>query len=208
MELPEILKGGVHLPLQAGTTSAEAIGMANGFYQTSVDPTRFKRTQAFYGIDGVLQLELIDDATGELVETFYNRSTGTPAPDVVSLGTLLALNNPLDAREFKELLGPAVVLQSAEEFSFLDLLGSGNTYPVLGTDNSLAYQLSTLLNVHQFIGTWVSGTMGSLATGGFTLVYKGPSSEAPVDFLVDYSPQLAIIRLNHGHYKGYICLRT
>jgi hypothetical protein len=206
MSIPDILKGGVHLPLTVSTTSAQAIALANGFYQTELDVNDYKETQAFWGVDNVLQLDLIDPESGEVLESFYNRSTGNKLSAAAE--PMLMLSNPMDPSQFVSWMGPVIVVHDAKELEFLSGLGSGNTYPIFGVDNNIPYQLSSLLNSYQFIGSWVSGTMGEYATGGFTLVYLGPSSEAPEELLVDYSPNIAVIQINHGEQKGYICLRT
>jgi hypothetical protein len=207
MEFPEVLKG-AHVPLNPGMTSDEAITLANGFYQTSVDPTQFKKTQSFWNTESVLQIDLIDPFTNEVVTSFVNK-TYKVNHSVAVEPVMLSLDNPLVTTETPiELMGQVIVLGSPVELEFLDELGSGNTYPIIGTNNNVAYYLSGLLNAYQFLGRWVSGTMGDLATGGFKLVYKGPSEDLPAGFPMDPSPMVAVIEILHGQQKGFICLRT
>jgi len=204
MEFPEILKG-AHVPLTPSMTSDEAITLANGFYQTSLDPSLFKKSQSFWNAEMVLQIDLIDPKTREVIANFVNKSSKvTP----VTVDGPLELDNPLVSAEPAELMGPVIVLSSAVELEFLDAVGSGNTYPTTGTDNNAAFDLKNLLNAYQFIGGWVSGTLGERAVGGFRLVYKGSSENAPIEFPMDPSPMVAIIEILHGEQKGFICLRT
>lgn len=204
MEFPEILKG-AHVPLTPSMTSDEAITLANGFYQTSLDPSLFKKSQTFWNAEMVLQIDLIDPKTREVIANFVNKSSKvTP----VTVDGPLELDNPLVSAEPAELMGPVIVLGSAVELEFLDAVGSGNTYPTTGTDNNAAFDLKNLLNAYQFIGGWVSGTLGERAVGGFRLVYKGSSENAPAEFPMDPSPMVAIIEILHGEQKGFICLRT
>jgi hypothetical protein len=206
MEFPEILKG-AHVPLMMGMTSDEAITLANGFYQTSVDASQFKKTQSFRNNDTMLQIDLIEPFTGEVVASFVNKASTLKVTGHIE--PMLSLDNPLvSATSPAKLMGPVIVLGSAVEIQFLDELGSGNTYPIIGTDNNVAYYLSGLFNAYQFLGGWVSGTMGTLATGGFRLVYKGPSEDAPAAFPMDPSPMVAVIEIRHGQQKGFICMRT
>jgi len=204
MEFPEILKG-AHVPLTPSMTSDEAITLANGFYQTSLDPSLFKKSQTFWNAEMVLQIDLIDPKTREVIANFVNKSSKvTP----VTVDGPLELDNPLVSVEPAELMGPVIALSSAVELEFLDAVGSGNTYPTTGTDNNVAFDLKNLLNAYQFIGGWVSGTLGERAVGGFRLVYKGSSENAPAEFPMDPSPMVAIIEILHGEQKGFICLRT
>lgn len=205
MEFPEILKG-AHVPLTPRMTSDEAITLANGFYQTTLDASLFKKTQVFWNNEAMLQIDLIEPYSQEVVGHFVNKTFQAASAPAVPL---LLLSNPLVSEvEVAELLGPVIVLDSAVEIEFLDELGSGNTYPIIGTNNNVAYYLSSLLNAYQFLNGWVSGTMGVLATGGFRLVYKGPSEGLPAEFPMDPSPMVAVIEILHGQQKGFICLRT
>jgi hypothetical protein len=207
MEFPEILKG-AHVPLTPGMTSDDAITLANGFYQTAVDPAQFKKTQTFWNTESLLQIDLIDPVTNEVFTHFVNKVYKKPVK-LNAAPIALSLDNPLISTVAPtELMGPIIVLSDAVELEFLDELGSGNTYPIIGTNNNVAYYLSSLFNAHQFLGRWVSGTMGDLATGGFKLVYKGPSTDAPAEFPMDPSPMVAVIEILHGQQKGFICLRT
>lgn len=200
MLIPEILRGEVHLPMTEQTLAKEAIALANGFYQTDLRVEDFKESQAFRSVAGVLTLELVSEETGEVVVTFVNKSAAV-APTTT-------LWNPLErVTEYHSWMAPPIQLLDADEIAFLDELSNGNTYPIT-TDNTLAWKLSQLLNEYGVLGQWVSGTMGPLATGGFRLVYKGWSMEAPDGYLVDYSPMLAIIEILHGEQQGYLCLRS
>lgn len=205
MEFPEILKG-AHVPLTPSMTSDEAITLANGFYQTTLDASLFKKTQTFWNNESMLQIDLIEPYSQEVVAHFVNKTS-----QVVSAPAepLLTLSNPLVSEvEAAELLGPVIVLGSAVELEFLDAVGVGNVYPTTGTDNNAAFDLKNLLNAYQFLGGWVSGTLGENATGGFRLVYKGPSEDAPAEFPMDPSPMVAVVEILHGQQKGFICLRT
>jgi hypothetical protein len=205
MEFPEILKG-AHVPLTSSMTSHEAITLANGFYQTTLDASLFKKTQAFWNAESTLQIDLIEPHSQEVVAFFINKTSKVVT---VAAEPLLTLSNPLVSEvEVADLLGPVIVLGSAVELDFLDEIGSGSVYPTTGTDNNVAFDLKTLLNAYQFLGGWVSGTMGDCATGGFRLVYKGPSEDTPAEFPMDPSPMVAVIEIRHGQQKGFICLRT
>lgn len=205
MEFPDILKG-AHVPLTPSMTSDEAITLANGFYQTTLDASLFKKSQAFWNHETMLQIDLIEPYSQEVVASFVNKTSKVVT---VTVDKPLTLSNPLVSEvEVADLLGPVIVLGSAVELEFLDAVGVGNTYPTTGTDNNAAFDLKTLLNAYQFLGGWVSGTMGENATGGFRLVYKGPSEDAPAEFPMDPSPMVAVIEILHGTQKGYICLRT
>jgi len=205
MEFPEILKG-AHVPLTPSMTSDEAITLANGFYQTTLDPKLFKKSQAFWNNELTLQIDLIEPYSREVVASFVNKASQVVPTQVEPS---LTLSNPLVGEvEVAELMGPVIVLGSAVELEFLDMVGSGSTYPTTGTDNNAAFDLKTLLNAYQFLGGWVSGTLGENAVGGFRLVYKGPSEDAPAEFPMDPSPMVAVIEILHGQQKGFICMRT
>lgn len=211
MEIPVLLKGTPHLPLKEGTLASEAIQLANTFYQTDLEVSDFQETQAFIGGDGQLTLELLGAVSNEVLVTFVNKSTVVAkAPEEVQDDdSVWKLTNPVFVTSaYHEWIADPVQLHSEEELAFLDAMGIGETYSVQGSDNSIAFQLATLLNSQQVLGRWVSGTLGDLCTGGFTLVFKGWSMEAPDGFLMDYSPMVAIIQINHGSKKGYLCLRT
>lgn len=211
MEIPGYLKGELHLPLTEGMVSTDALPLANTFYQTNLKVEDFKRTQAFTGESGQLVLELICKESNEVMVTFINKATGTAvvAAAEAEEDLLFNISNPIVLSDhYHACMVKPVQLATTEEFAFLDELGVGNTYPTEATDNTLAYKLSRLLNHYQVMGQWMSGTMGELCCGGFTLVFKGHSLDVPEGFLVDFSPEMAIIQINHGKSKGYICLRT
>lgn len=201
MDIPEILQGSVHLPLTATTTVAEAVQLANGFYQTQLDAASFKEATPEVNVEGRLVLLLVEVGTENPVIHFVNKNTIVPA-------TLKALINPLaKAVDQHDWLAPSVQLTSAEEIDFLDELGSGRVYP-LDSANTLPWRLAQLLNEYGVAGRWMAGTFAELSTAGFELVYKGPSAKAPEEFLVDASPMVAIIRTHHGDRKGYLCLKS
>lgn len=213
MELPDILKGEVHLPLKEGTTSAQAIELCNGFYLTTLKAEDFKPSQAFLNVSRQFSLELIDPETGEVLVAFTNKTMA--AQEVSSLGDLdpdsqedWVIDNPLyDTGTRVQWLSAPVTVHNIEELEFLDIVGVGNTYPIVGTDNTAAYTLAQLLNSYRVLGGWMSGTLGDLCTGGFKLVYKGSSQDLPTEFMVDYSEMVAIVEILHGSQQGYLCLR-
>ena len=200
MLIPEILRGDVHLPLTESMLAREAIAIANGFYGTDLREDEFHESQAFRSTTGVLTLELIGQDSGEVEVTFTNKA-------VQPIETVSLFNPVANVNQYHAWMAPPVTLLDAEEMSFLDDLGSGNTDPQ-PPDNRFAWNLAQLLNEYNVLGRWVSGTMGHLAAGGFELVYKGYSIDAPDGFLMDYSPMLAIIRIQQGEQQGYLCLRS
>lgn len=213
MEIPEILKGEVHLPLTEGTTSEQAIEMCNGFYLTQLRDEDFQGSQAFFNPAKRLALELISLEGGEVVVNFVNK-TMTPVEGQSETQDLdgegdWVIDNPIyDAGEQVSWISAPVTVHNLEELEFLDDVGVGNTYPVVGTDNNAAYNLSQLLNSYRVLGAWVSGTMGSLCTGGFKLVFKGPSKQLPEQYWVEDSEMVAIVEILHGSEQGYLCLRV
>jgi hypothetical protein len=214
MEIPEILKGGVHLPLKEGMTSVQAIELCNGFYLTALSAEDFKQSQAFLNPSRQFALELIDKESGEVLVTFTNK---TMAVQPVEEGSSLAvddsddwvIDNPLyDTGTRAVWLNAPITVHNVEELEFLDIVGVGNTYPIVGTDNTVAYTLAQLLNNYRVMGGWMSGTIGELCTGGFKLVYKGSTQDLPTEFMVDYSEMVAIVEILHGSQQGYLCLRV
>jgi len=193
MDIPDILKGTPHLPLVEKMLSDEAIELANGFYQTSLDASLFKKSQTFVNADGRLSLELIDKTNHEVVLTFVNKAAQFVVDEETSSGV--------------EWLGDPIQVEKFSELNFLDAVGVGNTYPIVGTDNQVSWQLAQLLNQKQFLGHWSAGTMGSLSAAGITLVYKGSGKDAPEEYNIT-AKKVAIIRINHGKQKGLVCLRT
>lgn len=213
MNAPAILKGTPHLPLTESMVSDEAIKLANSFYQTSLSVEDFQQSQAFLNSNQQLSLELLDKDTGDVIVTFVNQSAPSTTTVVDGAGVPAVfewnLANPIfDARQYTPWMAPPVQLHSSEEVVFLDALGEGMTAPIITSDNTLAFKLSTLLNSYQVLGRWVSGTLGEQATGGFRLVYKGHSLDAPDGFLLDYSPLVVIIEILEGNQKGFLCLTT
>ena len=202
MDIPEILKGEVHLPLTANTTVLDAVNLANGFYQTQLDASHFRTSVPVWETDGRLTMTLVsvdDDSTGI---RFVNKATGGTA------GPSLSLTNPLlNATEKLPWLTAPIQLHSAEEIAFLNAVEPGTVYP-LNSCNTLAWKLAQLLNEYEVLGRWVAGTYGELSTAGFELVFKGHSLDVPDGYLVDFSPMIAIIRTHHGEQQGYLCLKS
>lgn len=200
MEIPDILKGEPHLPLTATMTLTEALLLANAFYQTSFSAEQFSPAQAFEDPNGLLVLEARDPETGEVLIRFVNKSA-----NVSKVAQRLTLSNPLASES--QWMGPLVVVDSAAELDFLDELGSGNTYSTL-CDNTLAWKLATLLNEYNVVGHWRASTFAEYSAAGFQLVYKGPSADAPEEYLIGDSDMVAILRFNHGLNKGMLCLKS
>ena len=204
MSIPEILQGDVHLPLTEQMVTGEALALANQFYQTDLNAEDYINSQAYKTPDGQLVLEVSDKSTGEVAIRFVNKAR----PNTVATPAMLSLWNPLSSPTEKlAWMAPSVQLDTAEEMAFLDELGSGNTYPLDG-DNTIAWKLAQLLNEHNVLGRWMSGTFAELTTAGFELVYKGHSLDTPMEFLVDFSPMIAVIRFHQGNQKGYLCLKS
>lgn len=215
MTIPALLEGTPHLPLREGMVTDDAIELANLFYQTSLSVEDFRKTQAFLNSNQQLSLELIDDATGQVLVTFVNQApTEKPGNDDETGGPARTpnnwvLNNPIfEPKDYHTWMADPVQVHSDEELLFLDEMGVGSTASTTSTDNNLAFRLSRLLNSYQFLGRWTSGTIGYQVTGGFKLVFKGHTLDAPDGFLIDFSPMVVIIEILHGQQKGYICLRT
>lgn len=201
MDIPEILREGEkHLPLKEHMTGEDAIALANVFYQTELQADDFLEAQAIV-VDGRVVLDLVDKATGELAIQFVNNAKPAQNP------TLSLFNPVLQATPEHAWMAPQLRLVDAAEMAFLDDLGSGNVAPLSGGADS-AYKLAQLLNSHNLLGGWTSGTMGDRCTGGFQLVYKGWSIDAPDGFLLDYASEVAIIKINHGTEQGYLCLAS
>lgn len=194
--------------------TSDAIELANLFYQTSLSVKDFRKTQAFLNSNQQLSLELIDDASGDVIVTFVNQSvpeaSGTDDNnDPAQTPDAWVLKNPIfEVGQYTEWMGEPVQLHSVEEFSFLDEMVDGLSASTSSPDNDFAYRLSSLLNSYQYLGRWTSGTIGDKVTGGFKRVFKGHSLDVPDGFLVDFSPMIAIIEIQHGQQKGFICLRT
>lgn len=200
MEIPDILKGEPHLPLTGTTRLSEALPLINAFYQTQFSSEQFSESQAFEDPNGLLVLEARSAETGEVLIRFVNQNIN--APQVVQR---LALANPLS--DEGQWLGPFVTVDDASELAFLDELGSGNTYPTI-SDNTLAWKLATLLNEQGAVGYWRASTFSDYSAAGFELVYKGPSSGAPEEYLIGDSDMVAIIRFHYGTNKGMLCLKS
>lgn len=200
MEIPDILKGEPHLPLTGTMKLSDALPLVNAFYQTSFSMEQFSEAQAFEDPNGLLVLEARSLETGEVLIRFINQNVKAP-----QVAQRLTLSNPLAVES--QWLGPLVVVDSAAELSFLDELGSGNTYSTL-CDNTLAWKLATLLNEYNVVGHWRASTFAEYSAAGFELVYKGPSADAPDEYLIGDSDMVAIIRFPHGLNKGMICLKS
>jgi len=212
MEIPDFLKVSTpHLPVQQGMVTADAAYLSKTFYGFELDLASLKKTQVFVNQSGQYSIELIDLKTNEVLLTFVNRTSSVdPVAEAIvnAKDDEWALLNPLSVGKYEEWLGPVVELRTGDEIRFLDAMAVGATYPTDSPGNELPYRLASLLNHYQFLGRWVSGTMGNLSTAGFTLIHKGSSEGAPENFLVDQSAMCAIIQINHGVQKGYVCLRT
>lgn len=200
MEIPAILKGEPHLPLTAMMTLSEALPLVNAFYQTSLTMEQFSEAQVFEDPSGPLVLEARSIETGEVLIRFVNQNINVP--QVVQR---VALSNPL--AHDSQWLGPLVVVDNSAELAFLDELGSGNIYSTL-CDNTLAWKLATLLNEYNAVGHWRASTFAEYSAAGFELVYKGPSTDAPEEYLVGDSDMVAILRFHHGINKGMLCLKS
>ena len=200
MEIPDILKGEPHLPLTATMLLSEALPLANMFYQTSLSSGWFSESQAFVDQNGNLVLEARSAETGEVLIRFVNQNINVP-----QTVQRQALNNPLDTDV--KWMAPFVVVDDAHELAFLDELGSGNTYSTL-SDNTLAWKLATLLNEYHVAGHWRASTFADYSAAGFELVYKGPSADAPEEYLIGDSDMVAILRFHHGTNKGMLCLKS
>lgn len=211
MQIPDILKGEPHLPLKESTTSEEAILLSNGFYGTSLTQDDFCSTQAFWSSTGFLNLELINKETSEVAVLFINKNSFTETkPPVDPDEDEWIIDNPIfESEKYTPYLTPPLLVAFPGELDFLNELGQGPVkYPVTGNDNTLAHKLSTLLNSYSVLGRWTSGTIGVNCTGGFELVFKGKSTDAPEEFYTSPSEQIAILKTHHGESIGYLCLLT
>lgn len=197
MEIPSILQGDVHLPLKEGMMSNEAIALSNSFYDTALRPEDFRETQVFQTDTGIYNLELIEEATGEVKVLFVNKNMNPVVAPVT-----WEMQNPLT-----RWVAAPVTVGHAEELGFLDALDAGDHSSVTGGDGNLSYQLAQLLNDYRVAGRWVSGTLGQYAAGGFQLVYKGSGKEAPAEFGMD-SDYIVVVLITNGSTRGYVCLRV
>jgi hypothetical protein len=197
MNIPDILLRTPHLPLLESTTSEQAVALANTFYQTSLVAGDFKATQAFISSVGHLALELVDAQTGKVVVTFENYAFQAPTEKETLWGTPASV-----------FMGDPVLVSDASELDFLDNLVVGASASDVWLSH-IAHDLAQLLNCYQFMPTWHSGTLAQRTTGGFKLVYKGPTKNLPGSLYgVPPSPMIAIIEITHGKQLGHVCLRT
>lgn len=210
MLLPDILLSNPHLPIKVGATLAEALQMCSIFYEVDLDASVFKETQAFLGQTGKVRLELIDRETNTLLTTFINQTKPklNDGVDPAVTGNW-ELKNPLEMFVGKkELLGPPLKVVGSTELSFLNGQQIGTPLPLIASLGDLAFKLASLLNEYGYMTRWVSGTFGGASTAGFEIVYRGPSEGADLDFNLEPSNDLVIIKLHHGEVKGCICLTT
>lgn len=200
MEIPDILQGEPHLPLTPTMTLTEALLLVNAFYQTTFSAEQFSPSQVFKEPSGLLVLEARSPEDGEVLIRFVNKNANAP-----QVAQRLTLSNPLAVTS--QWMGPLLVVDNAAELDFLDELGSGNIYSTL-CDNTLAWKLATLLNGYNWVGHWRASTFADYSAAGFQLVYKGPSADAPEEYLIGDSDMVAIIRFLHGTNKGMLCLKS
>lgn len=202
--IPDLLRGGVHVPLLSGTTLQEALVMANRFYQSSLKLEDFHPAEVFQLSDGRLAMELIGAASNEPELVFINKASvhreppkktrKIPNPLACPFGSVKWLTSPLR-------------VHSALELEFLDGLRMGLSNPVF-FDNSMAWKLAQLLKSYQVLGNWVAGSLGEYACGGFKLIYRGDSKDCPVEYQVGDSRLLIILEIKNGKHRGYLCLKT
>lgn len=207
MFVPDYLKDYPHLPLKPGTTSSEAVELCNSFYGTSYRADDFIDSQAFVDVNECLVLELITHS-GEIPIIFKNRSIGqfTKEGGTITLANF-AFSNPLE--DEKAFMVPAVRIDCVGEIDFLKEVVQGDEQDIFNGDQELFYQLAQLLNRHEVIGRWAAGSLNPLTTAGFTLVYYGEAKDVPEGFIIPTtSKTVAIVKINHGDKKGYLCLSS
>jgi len=202
MVIPAILKGTPHLPLTERMTLAQALPVINMFYQTRYEEADFAESQAFRDEAGDLVLEARDPATGDVLIRFVNKCENNQV--TVEGSSVMKLSNPFVNEDLW--MGPPITVDDPAELSFLDELGSGNTYPT-NHNNELAWKLCVLLNEYNAVGHWKASSLATYSTAGFELVFKGPSEDAPSEYLVGDSEMVAILRFHHGTKKGMLCLK-
>lgn len=207
MFVPEYLKDYPHLPLKPGTTSQEATKLCNEFYGTSYKETDFMNTQAFVNQDGCLVLELTTNE-GETIIIFKNKAIGEFGKDNAHISLSdFSFENPINSSV--AFMVPAVKLIDLVEVDFLKYVVQGEEQDIFTGNQELFYQLATLLNRHEVMGRWSAGSMNSLTTSGFTLVYYGEAVNVPKEFIVPPdSKTVIIIKINHGDRKGHLCLSS
>lgn len=200
----------LHMPLTVGMSKDAAVDVFSAFYLVKVDKTRFKDTQAFVSSSGYITLELIDKTSGEVVYTFVNRM------QVVKDDVTIPVNN--SAFEFTNPLGlttdkvnwltTPITITHLEEMEFLQDVTLNQPLAIDNLTSQLPFQLSTLLNNYGVLGRWVSGTLGELCTGGFTVLFYGPGAEASSDYLIGENVEtVALIQINQGKRQGVLCLQ-
>ncbi|EBV8434190.1 hypothetical protein NFI00_000055 [Salmonella enterica] len=204
------LSDNLHVPLSVGMSMEQAVGIFSAFYLVTLDTARFKPSQAFVSSSGYITLELLDKNTGELLYTFVNRM------QVVKDDTTVPVHNPafefinpleLSTPTINWLTGP-VTITHLQEMEFLKDVPVNQPQAIENLINPLPFQLSTLLNNYGVLGRWVSGTLGELCTGGFTLLFYGPGQDAPAEYLISEAVDtVVLIEINQGSRQGVLCLQ-
>ncbi len=204
------LSDNLHVPLTIGMSMEDAVKIFSAFYLVKVDTSRFKSSQAFVSSSGYITLELLDKISGEVVYTFVNRmqviKDETPVP---VHNPAFEFTNPLELStpDVNWLTGP-VPITHLQEMDFLKDALVNQPQAIGNLTNPLPFQLSTLLNNYGVVGRWVSGTLGELCTGGFTLLYYGAGKDAPPEYLVGETVDtVVLIAINQGSRQGVLCLQ-
>ena len=201
---PDLLRGGVHVPLLSGTTLQEAIMMTNQFYRAGLKLEDFKETEVFQLTDGRLAMELISAIPDKQGIVLINKTSTYHGPPKKTRTIPNPLSCPFGAVRW---LTHPLVIHSALELEFLMGLRMGMANPII-SDNSVAWKLAQLLKSYQVLGNWVAGSIGDYATGGFKLIYRGDSKDCPVEYQVGDSRLLIILEIRNGKHRGYLCLKT
>lgn len=201
----------LHVPLTEGMSVDEALVLFNGFYLTSYKASQFKSAQAFVSSSGYVTLELQNPEDDEVWYTFVNkmRVVDENNNSIPTNNPVFEFVNPLDVTTTStELMTGPVIITHLQELEFLKDVPLNQPLAIDDLTNQLPFQLSSLLNNYGVLGRWVSGTLGELCTGCFSVLYFGPGSDAPSEYLLGENVDTAVlIKLNQGSRQGVICLQ-
>lgn len=201
--VPAFLLNSPHLPIENGQGIADVVRLVKNFYNLALNKEDYKGSQVYRSNStGLLQFDLIG-LDGELITQFVNHASGSAVVEPVSGNTPTITFGAVNDRNW---LAKSVLVYDAAQLDVFKSFSNGYQYDAMNPTNDLGFTLSKLLNLYTETPVWQHSSFAEYSTAKFTLVYAGPSQDAPEE--LDITGQvnfIVVIQIQSGQHQGLIC---
>lgn len=180
----------LHLPINLGMYTADAVGLSNSFYLTDIKAEDYEKRSTFINSNNQVAIDLIPLQGDKPSYRFAN----------------LVQQVHREQETIVKPIIPMLKIYTEEELEIFKNISLNTPFDVLKVSD-IPRNVADLLNHYSSGYGWVSSSYGTYSTAGFSLLFNGIAADAPEKFkVVKDTARLVVLQINYGVNKGIIYL--